>query len=513
MDRQRLAENREALLSVTERLRASTEPDKSAHFEEASANQQTPLPVKGTAQLRVVTFNLLCTALGTGVLAIPSVFASVGILGGMLLLLVVPAIAERTAAFMTESAESTGVALLYEIMASTFGSAAGQVTELVLALYSLGALIGSFVVLKQLTPPILLFLGWHEPPTLALLAVLCVLVLVPLSSLPSMERLKLTSIVSVLLQGVIVTTIVFAGLRAAWSSHSGLDAGTVAGNSLWADEMPPDPTRSEISSDPARSHQMPPDPQELSQPPEPLPGSAAAATGPPAETLPVPLPWLVLEPLAWMRSTPVVAFAYQFHQNVPFLFRELRHASLGPSKWPSKASKMLVAIRATLGACFGLYTAVALASAVAFGSEVQKNLLVSLSSLRGLTLLPPSLVAAVQGAMALVMVCVFPVNLFGLRVGLHGRVCPGQPETAKHRWVSAALLTALCFGVASAVNDLGALFALIGATTGTLIMFVMPSALALRLRAGEDRSQLVAPSITLMFGIGVGVCGVIAICM
>jgi hypothetical protein len=126
MDRQRLAENREALLSVTERLRASTEPDKSAHFEEASANQQTPLPVKGTAQLRVVTFNLLCTALGTGVLAIPSVFASVGILGGMLLLLVVPAIAERTAAFMTESAESTGVALLYEIMASTFGSAAGH---------------------------------------------------------------------------------------------------------------------------------------------------------------------------------------------------------------------------------------------------------------------------------------------------------------------------------------------------------------------------------------------------
>ena len=496
MDRQRLAENREALLSVTERLRASTEPDKSAHFEEASANQQTPLPVKGTAQLRVVTFNLLCTALGTGVLAIPSVFASVGILGGMLLLLVVPAIAERTAAFMTESAESTGVALLYEIMASTFGSAAGQVTELVLALYSLGALIGSFVVLKQLTPPILLFLGWHEPPTLALLAVLCVLVLVPLSSLPSMERLKLTSIVSVLLQGVIVTTIVFAGLRAAWSSGRaiGLGAGTVAGNSLWADEMPPDP-------------------KELSQPPEPLPGSAAAATGPPAETLPVPLPWLMLEPLAWMRSTPVVAFAYQFHQNVPFLFRELRHASLGPSKWPSKASKMLVAIRATLGACFGLYTAVALASAVAFGSEVQKNLLVSLSSQRGLTLLPPSLVAAVQGAMALVMVCVFPVNLFGLRVGLHGRVCPGQPETAMHRWVSAALLTALCFGVASAVNDLGALFALIGATTGTLIMFVMPSALALRLRAGEGRSRLVAPSITLVFGIGVGVCGVIAICM
>ena len=490
MDRQRLAENREALLSVTERLRASTEPDKSAHFEEASANQQTPLPVKGTAQLRVVTFNLLCTALGTGVLAIPSVFASVGILGGMLLLLVVPAIAERTAAFMTESAESTGVALLYEIMASTFGSAAGQVTELVLALYSLGALIGSFVVLKQLTPPILLFLGWHEPPTLALLAVLCVLVLVPLSSLPSMERLKLTSIVSVLLQGVIVTTIVFAGLRSVWSSGSAIGLGI----SLWADEMPPDP-------------------KELSQPPEPLPASAAAATGPPAETLPVPLPWLVLEPLAWMRSTPVVAFAYQFHQNVPFLFRELRHASLGPSKWSSKASKMLVSIRTTLGACFALYTAVALASAAAFGSEVQKNLLVSLSSERGLTLLPPSLVAAVQGAMALVMVCVFPVNLFGLRVGLHGRVCPGQPETAMHRWISAALLTTLCFGVASAVNDLGALFALIGATTGTLIMFVMPSALALRLRAGEGPSLLVTPSITLVLGIGVGVCGVIAICM
>ena len=47
---------------------------------------------------------------------------------------------------------------------------------------------------------------------------------------------------------------------------------------------------------------------------------------------------------------------------------------------------------------------IALASAAAFGLDVEKNLLVSLSSARGLALLPPSLVAAVQGAMALVMV-------------------------------------------------------------------------------------------------------------
>ena len=505
-----LATKREALLDVSERLRAST-TDHGTHlsFEEASATGTQPLevPEQGRAQLRVVTFNLLCTALGVGVLAIPHVFASVGMLGGLLLLVVIPMLADRSAAFTTEGADTTGVVLLNRIMTAAFGMAAGRGTELVLALYSLSALLGQLVVLKQLLPPILLFLGVNAP-TLPLLGALSTFVLVPLSSLPTMERLKITSLASVALQVVIVITIVLAGVRA-WS----MDCAT-----------------------------------------------AAASAPSPQGAGPAPMPWLVLEPLAWMRGTPVVAFAYQFHQNVPFLLRELRHKQdpLGrttDSKWESKGAKMQTAIRVALATCCVLYAAVALASGAAFGVDVEKNLLVSLSSARGLSLLPPWLVAAVQGAMSLVMVCVFPVNSFGLRVSLHSQLYPGQPEAPAHRWMGAAFLTAVSFAIASVVDDLGVLFAIIGATMGTLIMFVMPGALALRLRsrrggseasyeplqmpgapavgAGSpvvvldtplgrspraaacwrSRGNLLTPSVTLAFGVAVGVCGIAAVCM
>jgi hypothetical protein len=191
-----------------------------------------------------------------------------------------------------------------------------------------------------------------------------------------------------------------------------------------------------------------------------------------------------------------VRAAYQFHQNVPFLLRELRHGStpLSPtaaSRYPSKSSKMQAvracgrrraytaipdasvrcatpqAVRIALGACFVLYVMVAIASATAFGASVHKNLLVSLSSAHGLQLLPPSLVVSVQGAMSLVMVFVFPVNSYGLRVGLHAMLRGGERETAMQRWAGAAMLTAVCFGVAAVVNDLGVLFSIIGATVGT----------------------------------------------
>ena len=426
------------------------------------------VPSQGTAQLRVVTFNLLCTALGIGVLAIPHVFAAVGVLGGMLLLVIVPLLAERTSAYIGLSSRLTKQDLLNGIMAATFGKSAGWAAEAVLYSYSFGALLGQLVVLKQLLPEILNFFGWPEPPTLLLLAALAALVLTPLSSLPTMEKLKFTSIASVCLQAIIATTIVIAGISAAAPSN-----GTVASE----------------------------------------------------------MPFLVLAPVAWMRGVPVVAFAYQFHQNIPFLLREVRYMEtpVTPSRYPSKVSKMQAGVRVALGTCAVLYMAVALASAAAFGADVRANLLVSLSSPCGLSLLSPWVVAAVQAAMGLVMIFVFPVNSFGLRVGLHAALFPGQVETPTHRWCAAAAISATCFAVAAVVDDLGTLFALIGATTGTLIMFIMPSAIALRLRChsgapdGHDDTRLararavdvtgtlVMPVLTLVFGLSVGISGIVAV--
>lgn len=132
------------------------------------------------------------------------------------------------------------------------------------------------------------------------------------------------------------------------------------------------------------------------------------------------------------------------------------------------------------GICFTLYVIIAIAGAHAFGMGVDKNVLVSLSSARGLHLVPTALVATVFSAMSLVMICTFPLNAYGLRVGIHELVLGGQ-ETPAQRWLGSAMLVLISLIVALPVDDLGALFRLTGATTGVYIMFLLPSSLLIRL--------------------------------
>lgn len=133
------------------------------------------------------------------------------------------------------------------------------------------------------------------------------------------------------------------------------------------------------------------------------------------------------------------------------------------------------------GICFVLYMAIAVAGTHAFGVHVDKNVLVSLSSERGLQLLPLSLVAAVFVSMSLIMICIFPLNAYGLRVSLHQLIFGGDLETTRQRWLGSLVLVTICTLIAVAVDDLGALFRVTGATTGVYIMFLLPGALLLRI--------------------------------
>lgn len=151
-----------------------------------------------------------------------------------------------------------------------------------------------------------------------------------------------------------------------------------------------------------------------------------------------------------------------------------------------------VAVRFSGGICFALYLAIAIAGTEAFGTAVDKNVLVSLASERGLELLPVGLVAAVMAAMSLVMLCVFPLNGYGLRVGVHELVAGGGGESTRQRWGGSLVLVSLSTLVAATVDDLGALFRLIGATTGVYIMFLLPSALLLRLAAKPPTADAAA---------------------
>ena len=106
-------------------------------------------PAGGSSSLRVATFNCMCTALGTGILAIPHVLTEVGLLGGILLLGALWLLTERSAAFLMTAAELTGEGLYTEIAAAAFGPAVGQATGVILVLYCFGSCVGGLVVIKQ----------------------------------------------------------------------------------------------------------------------------------------------------------------------------------------------------------------------------------------------------------------------------------------------------------------------------------------------------------------------------
>ena len=104
-------------------------------------------------------------------------------------------------------------------------------------------------------------------------------------------------------------------------------------------------------------------------------------------------------------------------------------------------------VRGSLAACLCLYAVVALAGASAFGPRVDSNVIVSLSSRRGL--LPAEAVAGLHAAVALMSLCAFPLNAFALRAALHGMVHGNAVEaSARDRWRMGGLVTLASYAVA-----------------------------------------------------------------
>ena len=134
-------------------------------------------------------------------------------------------------------------------------------------------------------------------------------------------------------------------------------------------------------------------------------------------------------------------------------------------------------MRLSLFVCLVLYTTIGLCGVAAFGASVDHNILVSLGSPRGACYLPHALATAVSGAMSIIMVCAYPINAYGLRVGLHqlmhevytAHTYPSrgrhptdgeaaEAETTAQRWAGATFIVLLSTAVGFVVDDLGVLF-------------------------------------------------------
>lgn len=387
------------------------------------------------ASFRSTVSNLVSTCLGSGMLALPAMLGRLGLGGGLTLLLMMTLVAERTVSLLVSSADLTGHASLAAVAEASLGTSGAVLTAVALIALNAGVCVSYCVVIKTLLPDVvrsLLHLA-SPPPVVACLAAVCVGLLWPLSSLSSMDELRWASLASIALIYAFVAAVCAAGAHVLLYAEPGLWE-------AW-----------------------------LSQP-------------------------LIRGSLAdWAREVPVACFSFLCHPNVLYLYDELRRQKrrASPSRYTSKRSKMMAATRVCYAACSLIYAAEAVGGYAAFGRNAQPDLLENLRPGPECPL-PQVVVQALHAAFVTSMITTFPSLSFSLRGSLHALCFSAVEETRAWRLGESALIVGLVGCVAAAIDDLGLVFQLVGATCGSLLMFVLPALIFLRGRAqaeGEGRGK------------------------
>lgn len=202
--------------------------------------------------------------------------------------------------------------------------------------------------------------------------------------------------------------------------------------------------------------------------------------------------WFRGEAADWLRCTPIVGFSYLCHQNVPTFYAEMGGADASAaavaaaSRSPSfrmsvaerKPRRFAEATRAAMLVAVVLYAATAWGGYAAFGAQSKPNVLLNFVPGPHQPL-PDATVVGLRAAFVGTMIFTFPTLSLGLRTSLHTLAFPERAETPLFRWAEAAALVLAVGASASAVEDLGLVFQLVGSTCGSLLMFILPASLRL----------------------------------
>ena len=126
-------------------------------------SQQDSLPcTKGEAGSTVTVINCLCNVIGGGILTLPSAFAQSSIVIGLILLILLIAIALVTLYFIVECAEQKRLFEYRKLIDSSLGKKMTFFVNLSLVLFPFGALIAYSDIIADIMPSILLRISFFQ---------------------------------------------------------------------------------------------------------------------------------------------------------------------------------------------------------------------------------------------------------------------------------------------------------------------------------------------------------------
>lgn len=173
-------------------------------------------------------------------------------------------------------------------------------------------------------------------------------------------------------------------------------------------------------------------------------------------------------------AAPVFNVSFLMHYNAPRFYQELRGRSL---------RKMAGIVAAVFGLAFTLYTTLGLSGIIAFGAEVDGDVINNLKSTG--TGLEHDMALVVRLAMTVIMSLTFPLAMHSLRTATCALLV--SPDTAERYStpITALLVTLVCV-VAWAFSDVTKVLSYKGALFSTILVYVYPAITYYYLRAPRN---------------------------
>lgn len=403
--------------------------------------------------------NLVTTAVGAGMVALPRAVSETGILVGMALFAFTACLTYISTSIVVRYASRGGFQSYGDLIKHHFGRTGAAILQLAICVHVGGVMIGYCVIIADVlvgsapnfTGMLPTLLGRHDNPLWlsrpAVLAVLLLLVVLPMLVPRSLASVAKFSSFSV---GMVLSL-----------------AATIAGLAAVA----------------AAEGRLAPDVRVL-------PSTQDMGDGSPLAIL-----------TSLLTVVSVSALAFTCHFNLLPIKSSLRNPSQG---------NMLLVIRAALVVCAAIYSAVAVSGYALFGSATDGDVLKNLTARFVSTLVPRPLAHLLVYGIALIFSFNLLVN-FVLKVwAVRENLCElalGLPALQLSHGpfygITLALVMA-AYGISILVPSIYALLSLIGATASVTFSYIFPALLVLRCqRAAVPRAGAVG-----LLGLGAAMAGI-----
>lgn len=378
---------------------------------------------QGKSSMMSAMFNLTTTIVGGGTLSLPFALASTGLILGIIIILLVAIFAAVSAHLLVKMSGMSSAPSYKDIAIDAYGVIGAKTVEVVIVLFTWGALAAYLVIMGDSIQPVLTlmvhgFSGqqlcpideatgvakcvWYFDPKFYI-AVWMVCVCIPLGMLKKMSALKYTSVGSLTATTYIVLVVVVRSIQFQLT---------------------------------ANSH-------------APAPGI-------------VYFNW----DLALFVSFPIMAIAYAFHMNIAPVQMELQNPTPGRVQF---ACTSAVAVGTVLYIMMGVF------GYLNFGDCAASNILKSFTDPRDI----PIQIGRI--AFLFVVTLAFPLIVYPLRMNLRTLFFRTLKRDNVFHVVSTLLVIVSAYGIAISGVSLGLVFGVLGATCGNFLIYTFPGALYVKL--------------------------------